>query len=56
METATQGKAWTLEAVQQLKELAREGVPTATIAARLRRSEAEIHGKAAELGLNLKIG
>jgi hypothetical protein len=44
-------RAWTLEAVQQLTELAREGVSVPIISLKLKRSVAAIHAKLAELGL-----
>ena len=48
--------AWTLEAVQQLTELAREGVPVPIISLKLKRSVASIHAKLAELGLTAPSG
>ena len=49
-------RAWTLEAVQQLTELAREGVPVPIISLKLKRSVASIHAKLAELGLTAPSG
>ena len=47
--TAT--RAWTFEAVQQLIELAREGVPIPVISLKLKRSITVVREKLAELGL-----
>ena len=47
--TAT--RAWTFEAVQQLKELAREGVPIPVISLKLKRSITAVREKLGELGL-----
>ena len=47
----TADRPWTLEAVQQLTELAREGVPVPVISLKLKRSIASIHTKLTELGL-----
>jgi len=44
-------RPWTLEAVQQLRELARERVPVLVISLKLKRSIASIHAKLAEMGL-----
>ena len=44
-------RPWKLEAVQQLRELAREGVPVPLISLKLKRSIAAIHAKLTELGL-----
>ena len=44
-------RPWTLEAVQQLRELARERVPVLVISLKLKRSIASIHAKLAEVGL-----
>jgi hypothetical protein len=49
-------RPWTLEAVQQLTELAREGVPVPVISLKLRRSVASIHAKLSELGLTAPSG
>ena len=46
-------RGWTVENVQQLQELAREKVPASVISMRLRRSQADVHAKASELGLTL---
>src|SRR5919112_5079903 len=45
----TADRPWTLEAVQQLAELAREGVPVPVISLKLKRSIASIHTKLTEL-------
>jgi hypothetical protein len=45
------GAPWSKEAVAKLTELWREGVSPKIISATLRRSEAEVHAKAAELRL-----
>ena len=50
MDTAAD-RPWTLEAVQQLTDLAREGVPVPVISLKLKRSIASIHTKLTELGL-----
>ena len=47
----TADRAWTLEAVQQLKELAREGVSVPVISLKLKRSITAVRAKLAELGL-----
>jgi hypothetical protein len=44
-------RPWTLEAVQELAQLAREGVPVPVISLKLKRSIASIHAKLTELGL-----
>lgn len=49
-------RPWTLEAVQQLTELAREGVPVPVISLKLKRSIGSIHAKLAELGLSAPSG
>jgi hypothetical protein len=49
-------RPWTLEAVQQLRELAREGVPVQLISLKLKRSIALIHAKLTELGLTAPPG
>ncbi len=46
-------RPWTLEAVQQLTELARERVPATVISLKLKRSLASVHAKLAELGLTV---
>jgi hypothetical protein len=45
------GASWSKEGVAKLIELWREGVSPKVIAATLRRSEADVHAKAAELRL-----
>jgi hypothetical protein len=52
----TADRPWTLEAVQQLAELAREGVPVPVISLKLKRSIASIHAKLTELGLTAPPG
>ena len=49
-------RPWTLEAVQELRTLAREGVPVPVISLKLKRSVAAIHSKLAELGLTAPSG
>jgi hypothetical protein len=49
-------RPWTFEAVQLLRELAREGVPVPVISLKLKRSIAAIHAKLAELGLTAPSG
>lgn len=46
-------RVWTVETVQQLQDLIREKVPASVISLRLRRSQADIHAKASELGMAL---
>jgi hypothetical protein len=45
------GAPWSKDAVAKLTELWREGVPPKVISATLRKSEGEVHAKAAELRL-----
>jgi hypothetical protein len=52
----TQGRAWSLEAVQQLRELAEQGLSAGMVSMKLKRSEADVRAKAAALGLHLKTG
>ena len=52
----TADRPWTLEAVQQLVRLAREGVPVPVISLKLKRSIASIHAKLTELGLTAPSG
>jgi hypothetical protein len=47
-------RPWTLEAVHQLIELAREQVPVRIIGARLQRDPDEILSKLLELGITVK--
>ena len=47
--TAT--RAWTIEAVQQLVDLAREGVPVPVISLKLKRSITAVREKLAEIGV-----
>ena len=49
-------RPWTLEAVQQLRELAREGVSVPVISLKLKRSVTSIHAKLTELGLTAPSG
>jgi hypothetical protein len=49
-------RAWTLEAVQELVALAREGVSVPVISLKLQRSISAIHAKLAELGLTAPSG
>jgi hypothetical protein len=49
-------RRWTLEGVQQLRELAREGVPVPVISLKLKRSVAAIHAKLTEVGLTAPPG
>jgi hypothetical protein len=48
-----QTRPWTVENVQELRALAREKVPASLISLRLRRSQTDVHAKAAELGVAL---
>ncbi|WP_018262895.1 hypothetical protein [Methylobacterium sp. WSM2598] len=43
--------SWTLETVQQLRAMAREGVAPAVMSLKLKRSVTQIHAKLAELGI-----
>lgn len=45
---------WTKEDIALLRRLVRENTPTRVIALKLRRTEAAIYAKAAELGISLK--
>jgi hypothetical protein len=45
------GAAWSLAAVEKLRELWNEGVPIAVISTALGRGEAAVRAKAAELSL-----
>jgi hypothetical protein len=47
----TADRPWTIEAVQELIVLAREGVPAAVISLKLKRSMTSVREKLAELGL-----
>jgi hypothetical protein len=53
MADVMEDRGWTAENVQQLQELIREKVPASMISLRLRRSQEDVHAKAAELGLAL---
>jgi hypothetical protein len=44
-------RPWTLEAVQELIALAREGIPASVISLKLKRSIATVHAKLVELGV-----
>ncbi|HVV95423.1 MAG TPA: hypothetical protein VHD15_18590 [Hyphomicrobiales bacterium] len=50
----TTDRPWTVEDVQQLRELAREGVAATVVALKMKRAEADVHAKAAELGISFK--
>ncbi|GLK75021.1 hypothetical protein GCM10008171_02750 [Methylopila jiangsuensis] len=52
-DTIEQTRAWSVENVQDLQNLAREKVPASVIALRLRRSQQDVRAKATELGLSL---
>ena len=47
----TADRPWTIEAVQELIVLAREGVPATVISLKLKRSMTSVREKLAELGL-----
>ena len=49
----TNDRPWTLEAVGQLKELAREKVSISVISLKLKRSVPAVRAKLAELGLTV---
>ncbi len=53
MAEVMEDRPWTLENVQELKELIREKAPASLIAMRLRRSQADVRAKAEELGMAL---
>ena len=44
---------WTYEAVQMLKELAREGMPASVISLKLKRPIMDVRAKLNELGITL---
>lgn len=48
-------RPWTLEAVQQLIELAREGVPVRIISLRLQRDPNAVLSKLMELGIIIRF-
>jgi hypothetical protein len=48
----TSESTWTLEAVQTLVALAKEGVPASVISLKLKRSIADVRAKLSDLGLN----
>ena len=50
----TTDRPWTAQDVQELRELAREGVSAQIAALKTKRSEADIHAKANEIGVTLK--
>lgn len=45
------GPHWTLEAVQALRALVKDGAPASLISLKLKRSVAEVRAKISELGL-----
>ena len=49
-------RPWTVEAVQQLRELARERVAVPVISLKLKRSVVSVRAKLAELGLTAPEG
>lgn len=51
---AKQGKQWTRQEVEQLRELAKGNTPTRVIGLKLDRSEDAIRSKAAGRGISLK--
>jgi hypothetical protein len=53
MAEVKEDRGWTVENVQELKELIREKVPASVISLRLRRSQEDVHAKASELGMTL---
>lgn len=46
-----QQQGWTLEMVQQLREMAKERIPVATMSLKLKRPIEAVRAKLAELGL-----
>lgn len=48
------GKAWTLQEIQKLRDLARKNTPTRVIGLLLGRTEESIRTKACEIGISLK--
>jgi hypothetical protein len=49
-------RPWTVEAVHQLRELAREGVAVSVISLKLKRSIVSVRAKLADLGLTAPEG
>jgi hypothetical protein len=49
-------RPWTLEAVHQLRELAREGVAVPVISLKLKRSITSVRAKLADLGMKAPEG
>ncbi|BAQ43924.1 MULTISPECIES: hypothetical protein [Methylobacterium] len=47
---------WTLDTVQQLRAMAREGVPASVMSLKLKRPVTAIHAKLAELGVTPAAG
>jgi hypothetical protein len=54
-QTFPSGKPWSIEAVQHLRSLAAEKVAASVISMILKRPESEVHAKASELGVALKM-
>jgi hypothetical protein len=50
--TNSYGTSWTLEAVQSLVAMAKEGIPASIISLKLKRSIADVHAKLCDLGLS----
>ncbi|HEX2724220.1 MAG TPA: hypothetical protein VHN20_00205 [Beijerinckiaceae bacterium] len=50
----TADRPWTLEAVQELRSLAREGVSVSVISLKLKRSLASVEAKLLDLGITPK--
>jgi hypothetical protein len=47
---------WTLEAVDEIVKLAREGVPVSVISMKLGRDVADVEAKLTELGITVRRG
>lgn len=46
-----QQQGWTLDAIQQLKEMAKEGIPVETMSLKLKRPIEAVRAKLAEIGV-----
>jgi hypothetical protein len=55
MQETFEDRPWTIEAVQQLKEMAAEKVPAEVISMKLKRPQTSVHAKASELGMSLQL-
>lgn len=55
MQETFEDRPWTLEQVQQLKELASQKIPAEIISMKLKRPQTAVHAKASELGMSLHM-